>query len=412
MSDPLIGRQFANYKIESVLGRGGMAMVYFARDVSLQRPVAVKVIDAQYRQNVSFAQRFISEARSVAEWRHENIIQVYYADQEDDLYYFVMEYIDGLDLEELLRDYADEGELMPHHDVIQIGEAIASAIDYAHEKAVVHRDIKPSNVMISSDNRVVLTDFGLALDMQQGSLGEIFGTPHYVSPEQARRSADAVPQSDIYSLGIMLYEMLTGVVPFDDPSAASIALQHLATPPPSPRSLNPDLNQDTEDVLLRVLAKEPADRYSSATELMEELEKALQQPADMLATAELPPLPPGMEAPRRSISSQSIMDRVGIHIQSTMTQPKPEQPRILETNQSMPAAKLANTQAQTKVPELPQTETKVEEAPPRSVPITWIGAIVAVVIVVGGLVLASGAFSPSTEVVPIETDVPVRLFQT
>lgn len=407
-NDPLIGRQFANYKIESVLGRGGMAVVYFARDVSLQRPVAVKVIDAQFRQNVSYAQRFISEAQAVATWRHENIIQVYYASQEDDLYYFVMEYIDGLDLEGLLQHYAEEGELMPHPDVIQIGKAVASALDYAHQRGVIHRDIKPSNVMISSDNRVVLTDFGLALDTQQGSLGEVFGTPHYVSPEQARRSADAVPQSDLYSLGVMLFEMLTGVVPFDDPSAASIALQHLATPPPSPRSLNPSLNQATEDVLLKILEKEHDERYLSGAELLDHLEKALQQPTDKLATAELPPLPPGMESPNRSLSSQTIMDRVALHIHSTLTQPKPDPPRILETNQNLPAVKSAELR-----PSISQSQPQVQAPPPektRSMSPVVIGVVLlGIVILAGGLLFASGALNQSAELptaVVLDTDVP------
>jgi serine/threonine protein kinase len=224
--DSLIGKQFANFKVERPLGRGGMAQVYFGRDVNLQRPVAIKIIDARYRNNASYAQRFISEARMVATWRHENIIQVFYADKQRDLYYFVMEYIDGTDLGKLLSDYAEQGGLMPYADVIRIGEAIASALDYAHKKGVVHRDIKPSNVLIASDDRIVLTDFGLALQVEQGSIGEVFGSPHYIAPEQARRSADAVPQSDLYSFGVVLYEMLTGVVPFDDPSITGLALAH------------------------------------------------------------------------------------------------------------------------------------------------------------------------------------------
>src|SRR5439155_10245172 len=126
---------------------------------------------------------------------------------------------------------------------------------------VIHRDVKPPNVLVSYDQRIVLGDFGLAMDLQQGTIGEVFGTPHYISPEQARRSSNATPASDLYSLGVILYEMLTGVVPFDDPSATSVALQHVTLPPPPPRTINPALNEATEQVLLKALSKDSAERY-------------------------------------------------------------------------------------------------------------------------------------------------------
>jgi uncharacterized repeat protein (TIGR01451 family) len=273
--DPLIGRQLANFRIERLIKRGGMARVYYGQDVKLERPVAIKVIDFQYRDNPTYAERFVREARAVATWRHENIVQVYYADDQAGLYYFCMEYIDGLDLGELLASCAQAGERMPHEEVLRIGRAIASALDYAHGEGVIHRDIKPSNVMVAKDDRVVLTDFGLALDVHRGSLGEAFGSAHYIAPEQAQSSANAVPQSDLYSLGVILYQMLTGVVPFDDPSPTSVALQHLTVPPPSPCRNNPDLGKEVEAVLLKALSKAPGDRYQSGAELMNALEQAL-----------------------------------------------------------------------------------------------------------------------------------------
>jgi serine/threonine protein kinase len=316
------------------LGRGGMAQVYFGRDVNLQRPVAIKIIDARYRKDASYAQRFISEARMIATWRHENIIQVFYADKQRDLYYFVMEYIDGTDLNKLLSDYAEQGGLMPHPDVLRISEAIASALDYAHKKGVVHRDIKPSNVLIASDDRIVLTDFGLALQVEQGSVGEVFGSPHYIAPEQARRSADAVPQSDLYSFGVMLYEMLTGVVPFDDPSITGLALAHLSTPPPNPRSINPALNDATSKVLLKVLSKEPVDRYQSGSALVEALKGALSSKSQKrAAAAELPPLPAGIHATSRTVSSRTVAQQVAAHVNATKTETMPATPRIPPTQQ-------------------------------------------------------------------------------
>lgn len=331
MQDPLIGQQLANFRIERLIGRGGMAQVYYGWDIRLERPVAVKVIDARYRDNPTYAQRFIREAQAVAAWRHENIIQIYYADDQDGLYYFAMEFIDGADLGSLLQQYADDGELMGHEDVVMVGRAVAAALDYAHQKGVIHRDVKPANVMVTSEGRVVLSDFGLAMDIEQGSLGEVFGSPHYISPEQARSSADAVPQSDLYSLGVMLYEMLTGVVPFDDPSSTTVALQHMTLPPPRPCEINPNLNAETEAVLLRALSKQPDARYQSGSELMDALEAALSGITRPTRIAPLPPPPAEITSPpqpttrptRRAVSPHSLTlsllsvgDRVSRHRES------------------------------------------------------------------------------------------------
>jgi serine/threonine protein kinase len=279
MDDPLIGRQLANYRIERLIGRGGMASVYYAFDVRLNRPAAVKVIDAHLRAKEVYTIRFVQEARAVATWRHENIVQIYYAGDEDGLYYFAMEYIDGTTLAQILADQAAAGQLLPTADVLGYGRAIAKALDYAHRKGVIHRDVKPLNVMVASDGRVVLTDFGLVLDTTQGSLGEVFGSAHYAAPEQARRSNAALPQSDLYSLGVILYEMLTGTLPFDDPSPTSVALQHITLPPPSPCQINPGLSEAVETVLLRSLAKNPAERYPTGAALIDALETALQEPS-------------------------------------------------------------------------------------------------------------------------------------
>ncbi|MDM8518748.1 protein kinase [Anaerolineales bacterium HSG6] len=280
--DPLIGRTLANFLIERPLGRGGMAQVYYGKDVKLERPVAIKVIDVRHRGNPAYAERFVREARSVAKWRHEHVVQIFYADDEDGLYYFVMELIDGSDLRGLIDEYQQKQELVPHTEVIRLGRAIAQALDYAHEQGVIHRDVKPSNVMVASDGRVVLTDFGLALDVEQGSMGEVFGSSHYVAPEQARRSANAISQSDLYSLGVVLYEMLTGQRPFDDPSPTAVAIQHLTMPLPAPRTINPNLNQQTEQVLQKALAKTPEERYQTGQALLDALETALQADEELI----------------------------------------------------------------------------------------------------------------------------------
>ena len=335
--DPLIGRQLANYRLEHVSGRGGMAQVYYGIDVKLNRPVAVKVIDARFRDNPTYAKRFVQEAQSVATWRHENIAQIYYADEEGDLYYFAMEYIDGLDLGKLLTQYAAKGELMTQSDVLRIGRAVASALDYAHAKKVIHRDVKPSNVIVSRDERVVLTDFGLALDIQQGSVGEAFGSAHYIAPEQARRSSDAIPQSDLYSLGILLYEMLTGVVPFDDPSPTAVALQHITQPPPAPRTINKNLSVEIEAVLLKALSKSASERYQTGAEMIAALEQAIHTSPKESQLPPLPLPPAGLQIPAQPtrlsqmsisevIASQPSSDSLSVESLPRPTKPSHERP--------------------------------------------------------------------------------------
>jgi serine/threonine protein kinase len=208
--------------------------------------------------------------------------------------------------------YAEKDELIPLNDVLRIGDSVARALDYAHAQGVIHRDVKPANVLVAnSDGRVVLGDFGLALDLRDKSHGEVFGSPHYIAPEQARRSSDAVPQSDLYSLGIILYEMITGTAPFDDPSPTSLALQHITDEPPSPRSINPSISLQVEEVLLKALQKAPQDRFQSGKKLMGALHMALT--ASPLKTQSnepsLPPIPVNAPAIRRSDISLNSFTR-------------------------------------------------------------------------------------------------------
>lgn len=325
-NDPLLGQQLANFRLEEVIGRGGMATVYYGIDVKLNRPVAVKVIDARYRDNPAYAERFVRESQVVATWRHPNVLQVYYADDENELYYFVMEYIDGLDLRKLVDIYNDDGQLMPVEDVLRIGFAVADALDYAHARGVIHRDVKPSNVMVSYDGRVLLMDFGLALQITEGSMGEVFGTPHYMAPEQARRSADAVPASDLYSLGVLIYEMLTGSVPFDDTSPTSVAIQHITQPPPSPRTINPLLNQSTEDVILKALEKQPGDRYQTGHELMDALKSALDEESEEFLASALPPIPATVQrvptdSNRPTFSDMTVAEKMSLQLETRASLP-------------------------------------------------------------------------------------------
>ncbi len=276
--DPLIGRQLGDYRVVDILGRGGMAHVYRGYDANLQRYAAVKVIDANLlaKENEDeYRQRFQREARSIARLSHPNIVGIYQFGEVGPLYYMAMAFIEGRDLGQILKEHAVNGTMMAPLEILQIIRDIAEALDYAHAGGVIHRDIKPSNIMVAVDNRAILTDFGLALSVPEGSIGNTFGSAHYIAPEQAISSANAVAQSDLYSLGVVLYQMLTGKVPFDDPSAMSVALKHLSDPPPSPRILNPTLSIAVEKVVLKALEKEPSKRYQNGESMAAALEEAL-----------------------------------------------------------------------------------------------------------------------------------------
>jgi serine/threonine protein kinase len=277
--DSLIGRNIASFRIERLLGRGGMASVYFAFDTHLERPAALKVIDNRFRNDPAFSERFLREARAMASWRHPNIPQIYQSGIEDGINFYAMEYIHGMDLEKLLIKFSEKGEVLTYADVLQIGRAVADALDYAHQRGAIHRDVKTANVMISDDDRILLTDFGLVLEVDKGTRGEVFGSPHYIAPEQAKNSAGAVPQSDLYSLGVMLYEMLVGTLPFTDESPASLALKHISQEPPLPTQVNHDLCPEIETVLLKILRKDPRERYKTGKELMDALESAVEAQA-------------------------------------------------------------------------------------------------------------------------------------
>jgi serine/threonine protein kinase len=314
VSDNLLGTHLGNYEIENPLGQGGMARVYKAWDTTLRRSVAIKVIEPGLSVQEKYRERFEREAQAVAALEHPHIVPVYYFGKTNSLYYLAMKFIEGEDLGSIMNRYSIAGEYLPFDDILQIIEGVVKALDYAHSKGVIHRDVKPSNVMIDREGHPYLTDFGLALDLSQGTVGDVLGTPHYVAPEQARNSASAIPQSDLYSLGVVLYELFTGVVPFDDPSPTAVALQHMMNEPPSPRALNPELLLEVEEVILKAMAKNPSERYQNGKELIMALRAALQNAEprrNVQEVSALPPLPPGVQAPSpRHLSTRSVAAEV------------------------------------------------------------------------------------------------------
>lgn len=278
----MIGETLGKYQIIEHLGRGGMAEVYKAYQPRLDRHVAVKVLHTFLADKKNFLSRFQREAKAVATLRHPNIVQVHDFDYdvERDIYYMVMEFIDGPTLKVRLQELATRGEQMGLDEAIYIVTAMGKALDYAHQRGMVHRDVKPANIMFTTEGQVILTDFGIAKMVNLSGLtasGAMVGTPSYISPEQGRgQTGDE--RSDIYSLGIVFYQLITGNLPFDAESGPmAIILKHISEPPPSPRALRPDLPPEMEYVLMRTLAKDPAQRYQTAMEFVVDLRRAAAQ---------------------------------------------------------------------------------------------------------------------------------------
>jgi len=266
-TDPFVGITLGSYEILEAIGEGGMARIYKGYHAELNRYAAIKVVHWGLQEDLDFTERFRREAQAIASLRHPNIVQIYDFGKHESGYYMAMEFVDGSDLAVMLRHAHTQQTYLPPEETTKIIKGVASALDYAHRNGVIHRDVKPSNIMINRDGQPILTDFGLVmlpLQSSQVTLGSVFGTPHYVAPEQAISSADAVPASDIYSLGVVLFEMATNRVPFDDPSPLSVALKHVSDAPPSPVTLNPNLPLPLEDVILKALSKTPADRFATA----------------------------------------------------------------------------------------------------------------------------------------------------
>ncbi len=290
------GQNVGPYRIIEQLGQGGMATVFKAYHPALDRYVAIKVLHPAFKEDASFLTRFQREARIVAKLDHPNIIPIHDSAQEGDTPYLVIRYVEG----KTLKAFQREG-LLPLEQLLGIVRPVMSALAYAHAQGVLHRDIKPSNIMISNDGHVYLTDFGLARMAQAGestlSQDMLIGTPQYISPEQAK-GEPVDPRSDIYSLGVVLFEMLTGRVPFSADTPYSIIHDHIYAPLPLPRSINPALAPEVERVLLKALAKEPAARFNDASEFLTSFENALGLPA--LATT-----PPPVPVPAQVASASS-----------------------------------------------------------------------------------------------------------
>src|ERR687884_30623 len=271
VQDTLVGSVFdGRYRIVRKLGAGGMADVYLAEDQELGRRVAIKILNDRHAADDSFVERFRREAKNAAGLSHPNIVSIYDRGEAEGTYYIAMEYLDGRSLKELIVGRGPA----PVSVAIDYARQILAAVRFAHRHGIVHRDIKPHNVLVDGEGRVKVTDFGIARAgaSQMTEAGSIVGTAQYLSPEQAKGTA-VDQRSDIYSVGVVLYELLTGKVPFTGDTAVEIAMRHLSSVPEPPSALREDVSPELDMVVLRALAKDPDDRYQTAEEMDAELER-------------------------------------------------------------------------------------------------------------------------------------------
>ncbi len=273
----LIGKTLAGrYEIIEEIGSGGMAVVYKAKCQLLNRFVAVKVLRPDLQNDEEFVRRFNVEAQAAASLTHPNIVSIYDVGNEDGLHYIVMEYIEG----KTLKEYIEEKHILPWREAVDYTIQIAKGLDQAHKNSIIHRDVKPHNIIMTADKVMKVTDFGIARANVQSTVtceDNAIGSVHYISPEQAR-GGYTDERSDIYSLGVVLYEMITGTVPFDSERPVTVAIMHLQEKPVMPREHNISIPRALENVVLKAMSKEVSARYKSASELIAELTEVLNDP--------------------------------------------------------------------------------------------------------------------------------------
>jgi serine/threonine protein kinase len=274
--DTWIGIKLGSYKIVSLIGTGGSGRVYKAQHVILNRPAAIKMLRADLNPDIEHLERFLREARTIAKMRHPHIVQLYDFGKYQDTYYMVMEYIEGDSLETRLKAVQADGRLLPGTEVWRIIKQMGEGLTYIHEQGVIHRDVKPANILLTQDGNVVISDFGVAKLLAgygDTTTGAITGTPAYMSPEQALgQTIDH--RADLYSMAVIVYEMLVGRVPFTAPLPMTVILKHLNEPVTPPRQINPAVPPHVETELLKVLAKRPDDRHQSVAEFLRALSGA------------------------------------------------------------------------------------------------------------------------------------------
>ena len=275
--DKYVGKKLdGRYEIRELIGIGGMANVYRCYDTVDDREVAIKILKDEFLNNEEFIRRFKNESKAIAVLSHPNIVKVYDVSFGDMIQYIVMEYIDGI----TLKEYINQQKVLSWKETVHLVTQVLKALSHAHSKGVVHRDIKPQNMMLLSDGTIKVTDFGIARfsNSTRTMTEQAIGSVHYIAPEQAKGDITD-GKTDIYSIGVMMYEMLTGKLPFDGDNAVSVALMHLQVVPDTPRTVNPSIPEGIEEITLKAMQKQPADRYQSAQDMLSDIDRFRMNPS-------------------------------------------------------------------------------------------------------------------------------------
>lgn len=392
-----IGKKLGGrYEIEELLGQGGMSAVYKAMDPNLKRIVAVKMIHAHLSNDPGFVMRFEEEAAAVAKLRHPNIVQVYDFNHGDGTYYMVLEFVPGETLQDYLKRLNKDGRYLPTKQAIQFAANVSDAIDYAHQRGLIHRDIKPANVMINVQGEAILMDFGIAKiigGQKHTATGAVVGTAMYMSPEQIK-GEQPDRRTDIYSLGVTLFEMVSGHPPFEADSAMTLMMMHVNDPVPDLRRINPEVPDGLVGIINKALAKNPDERYQTAAQMVTALRNLQASLEAGVSTGLTPPEATFIEgSPVGSLTDGATMiEPVGgdvIPSEGTLIEPTPTpmEPPIES------ASRIGSTSTgQSRV--RPAPAGRVPEAPPsqkRTLPLPLIGG--GIIVVLGLICLIGGYFA-------------------
>lgn len=358
----VVGETIGSYRIVQQLGQGGMATVFKAYHPLLERYVALKALHPAFKEDPNFLGRFQREAKVVAKLEHPNIVPIFDFAEHEGRPYLVMKYIEGETLKARMSR-----ESLAKHEIIAIVESVGAALSYAHNQGILHRDVKPSNVLLGNDGQIYLADFGLARIAQAGessiSSDMLVGTPQYISPEQAMGKSDLDAGTDIYSFGVMLYEMVTGKVPFNADTPYAIIHDHIYSPLPLPSQINPNVSQPVENVLLKALAKERPDRFPDIQSLVSGFNKAIKDQGELPSIHDAP-VPP---------------DLIGVNPPSTIEEQPEQQIQIATSSPPISGIKeqkivspLAETTApSTTTTSVKKTDSKLKKKPYEKIPL-WV----------------------------------------
>lgn len=393
------------YRIESLLGQGGMSAVYKATDPNLKRVVAIKLIHPHLSNDSHFIQRFEEEATAIASLRHPNIVQVYDFNSDQGVYYMVLEFVSGETLHDRLQRLTSQGRALPIDEAIKLTQNICAALDYAHQRGIIHRDIKPANIMLDLYGQAILMDFGIVklLDgTSHTATGAVLGTPRYIPPEIIR-SEPADQRSDIYSLGITFYEMLSGKTPFQADSAMTLMMMHLNDPVPDPRSLRADIPASLVNILLKSLEKERSNRYQSIAEMAADLRRVL---TEIENGTEIAPIASALIAPPVSDNHPSREASPPQHFKTPVNAPT-----FYELQRTGSTPPPTSTPPSAQYASIPAVRTARKSNP--AIWLLGLGAgciFFVLILVLGGIFLASGqltAAPPVTKSTATTVSIPV-----